>query len=187
MKPLIIGFSYDMETIFLVFATKSILFRLPFWALIRMEVNKPSKFWSHCNQIFISVQTIRYLSQTIHFKVIISLIIYQFNRATKVQARIICKMVYFRIFHCPYRPLIYVRNNWKPETKSLRTPDMLVRLELKPLLRYIVSYFFSTDVKSKAVIRKSHNPMKMLFSKIWVGWGGGALMNMGRAFNTREH
>ena len=134
MKPLIIGLSYDMKTIFLVFATKSILFLLLFLEHIGMEVNKSWKFWSYCHQIFISVQTIRYLCQTVHFKVIISLLIYQFNRATKVQAWIICKMVYFGIFYCLYRPIIYVRNKWQPETKLLHTPYMLVRLELKPFI-----------------------------------------------------
>ena len=43
MKPLIIGLSYDMKTIFLVFATKSILFLLIFLGHIGMEVNKPWK------------------------------------------------------------------------------------------------------------------------------------------------
>ena len=44
MKPLIIGLSYDMKTIFLVFATKSILFLLLFLGHIGMEVNKTWKF-----------------------------------------------------------------------------------------------------------------------------------------------
>ena len=35
---------------------------------------------------------------------------------------------------------IYKRNKWQPETKPLRTPYMLVRLELKSLLSYIISY-----------------------------------------------
>ena len=113
---------------------KSALVYLCFLGQIGMEVNKPWKFWSHCHQIFISVKTIRYLCLTVHFKVIISLLVYQFNRATKVQAWIICKMVYFGIFYCPYRPPIYVRNKWQPETKPLRTPYMLVRLELKPFI-----------------------------------------------------
>ena len=45
MKPLIVGLSYDMKTIFLVFATKITLFLLLCGGgHIGMEVNKPWKF-----------------------------------------------------------------------------------------------------------------------------------------------
>ena len=46
MKPLIVGLSYDMKTIFLVFATKITLFLLLCGGdfIYFVEVNKPWKF-----------------------------------------------------------------------------------------------------------------------------------------------
>ena len=143
-----------MKTIFLGFCYQNHLIWFTF--LGGMEVNKPWKFWLYCHQIFISVQTIRHLCLTVHFKAIFSLLVYQFNRVTKIQAWIICKMVYLGIFYCLYRPLIYVSNKWQPETKPLRTPYMLVRLELKPLLRYIVSYQWFKKQSSDQEIPSSY-------------------------------
>ena len=57
----LLGFLMIWKPYFQCFATKSILFLLLFLGHIGMEVNKPCKLWSHCHQIFISVQTIRYL------------------------------------------------------------------------------------------------------------------------------
>ena len=43
MKPLIIGLSYDMKTIFLVFRYQKHLFSFTFLGHIGMEMNKPQK------------------------------------------------------------------------------------------------------------------------------------------------
>ena len=63
-------------------------------------------------------------------------------------------MVYFGKFYCPYRPLMYVRNKWQPETKPLRTPYMLVRLELKPFIE--VYCFLSLIWKAKQWSKESY-------------------------------
>ena len=75
----------------------------------------------------------------IHFKVLINLLIYQVNRVDKVQACIICKMVCFGTFYCRGRPLIYVRNKWRPKPLA-KTICLGVLLAI-------------TDTESKAVIR----------------------------------
>ena len=43
MKPLIIGLSYDMKTIFLVFRYQKHLFSFTFLGHIGMEMKKPQK------------------------------------------------------------------------------------------------------------------------------------------------
>ena len=142
MKPLIIGLSYDMKTIFLVFATKSILSLLLYWedTLEQKWINLEN-FDRTVTKFLFPYKPFGIYAKLFALKLSLACLIISLIELLKFsQAWIICKMVCFGIFYCPYRPLIYVRNKWQPETKPLRTPYMLVRLELKPLLRYIISY-----------------------------------------------
>ena len=58
-------------------------------------------------------------------------------------------MVYLEYFIASGRPLIYVRNKWRPETKPLGLPYMLIRSELKP---FIEVYCFQSLIYMQLLI-----------------------------------